>query len=111
MTRNCLVTSASFPLQTTLGDVSVRVAMSGATYDAWPLYVTATQLGAILPSAIPPGNGTLTVTYRGRAAEPVPIRVRRNVPGIFTTNQRGTGQAIVENVSASGATTDRKNVV
>ncbi len=100
-----LVTAASFPLQTTLGDVSVRVAMRGSTYDAWPLYATATQLGAILPSAVPPGNGTLTVTYRGRAAEPVPIRVRRNVPGIFTTNQRGTGQAIVENVSASGATT------
>ena len=99
-----LVTATSFPLQTTLGDVSIRVVMNGAAYDAWPLYATASQIGAILPSAVPPGTGTLTLTYRGRAAEAVPILVRRSVPGIFTTNQRGAGQAIVDNVSADGAT-------
>lgn len=89
---------SAFPLQPSLDGVSVRVAMNGVTYDAWPLYANATQIGAILPSAVPPGNGALTVTYRGRQAAPVPIRVRSGAPGVFTANQRGTGQAIAENL-------------
>ena len=47
----------------------------------------------------------LTVSYRGRASEPVPIRVRPSAPGLFTTNQRGTGPAVVQNVSATGEVT------
>lgn len=93
----------AFPLSTTLDGVSIRVTMNGAGYDAWPLYATATQVGAVLPSQVPPGDGQLTLTYRGRAAEPVPIRVRPNAPGIFTANSRGNGQAAVENVAANGA--------
>ncbi len=101
-----LARATAFPLQTALSDVSVRVVMRGANFDAWPLYANATQIGAILPGTVPPGDGTLTVTYRGRPAESVPIRVRAGAPGLFTINQRGTGQAIVENVDpTTGATT------
>lgn len=94
----------AFPLATSLDGVSIRIAMNGAGYDAFPLYANATQIGAILPSRVPPGDGMLTVTYRGRSADPVPIRVRARAPGLFTTNQRGNGQAVVENVSANGET-------
>ena len=100
-----LATANAFPLQTTLDGVAIRVVMNGAAFDAWPLYANAAQLGAILPSAVPPGDGMLTVTYRGRAAEPVPIRVRSSAPGLFTTNQRGTGPAVVQNVDSAGGVT------
>lgn len=94
----------SFPLNTSLSGVSVRIAMKGAAYDAWPLYANSTQVGAILPSRVPAGDGMLTLTYQGRAAEPVPIRVRPIAPGLFTVNSRGNGQAAVENVGANGET-------
>ena len=48
-----LATANAFPLQTTLDGAAIRVAMSGAAFDAWPLYANSTQLGAILPSAVP----------------------------------------------------------
>ena len=94
----------AFPLPVSLEGVAVRVAMAGATYDAWPLYASSTQVGAILPSRVPAGDGLLTLTYQGRPAAPVPIRVRPNAPGLFTANARGHGQAVVENVSANGET-------
>ncbi|MEZ5354780.1 MAG: hypothetical protein R2762_19275 [Bryobacteraceae bacterium] len=94
--------SAAFPLAASLADVSVRVQIGPAAFDALPLYVSAAQIGAILPSTAPPGDGTVTVTYRGRSSPPAPIRIRRNAFGLFTTNSRGRGQAALTNASASG---------
>jgi uncharacterized protein (TIGR03437 family) len=100
-----LARATAFPLRTTLEGVSVRISMRGSTFDALPLYTNSTQIGAILPATVPTGDGMLTVTNSGRAADAVPIRVRPAAPGIFTTNQRGSGQAAVENVDAvTGAT-------
>lgn len=80
-----------FPLTESLAGVSLRVDMAGLRFASWPVYVGASQVGAILPAAVPVGDGTLVLTYNGQISDPVPIRVRRNAPGLFTVNQRGTG--------------------
>lgn len=100
-----LVRASSFPLQTSLAGVSVRVvAAGGAAFDAWPLYASANQLGAVLPSNVPPGDASVIVSYQGRASTPAAVRVRRAAFGLFTTNQRGNGPAVIENVDPSGVT-------
>ncbi|MEZ5401276.1 MAG: hypothetical protein R2729_16520 [Bryobacteraceae bacterium] len=95
-------TVAAFPLGASLGGVSVRVNINGTSLEALPLYVSATQVGAILPANAPPGDGTVTVTYRDRTSAPSPIRIRHNAFGIFTADSRGRGQAAVTNASGTG---------
>lgn len=92
------VKSESYPLQTSLDGASVRVTMHGTSYQAWPIESGRERIRAILPSAVPPGEGTLQVTYQGRSSEAVPILVKSVAPGIFTEDPRGNGQAVVWNV-------------
>lgn len=90
----------NFPLLATFEDTSVRIRVNGANYDALMIYTYATQVAAILPSNVPKGTGTLTVTYQGRTSPPTPIKVVGNSFGIFTRNQAGTGPAIVQNFNS-----------
>src|ERR1700691_3386454 len=57
--------SLAFPLQTTLGGVSLTVLAGGQSYNAIPLFVSPGQINAILPSAVPAGSATLTVNHNG----------------------------------------------
>jgi len=91
-----------FPLTASLAGASARGPVAGADYDALPIYASDTQVGALLPSTVPAGEGTLTLSYNGRASEAVPIRVRPSAPGIFTVNSRGNGPASVQNIDAAG---------
>lgn len=86
--------ASSFPLQTTIAGTSVLVTMNGVSTAAWMYYSGASQLAAILPSSVPAGSGTLTVTYNGQTSQPFPITVVQNAFGVFTVHQNGTGDAI-----------------
>ena len=92
-----LLRNAAFPLGTQLGGTSVRVSIGSASIDAFPIYTVATQVAAVLPSNAPIGEGTVTVTYNGRASGSAPIRVVKNAFGTFSRNQAGNGPAIVQN--------------
>lgn len=75
---------------------------SGQSLAALPLFVSATQINAVLPSAMPVGLATITVSYNGQTSNPETVRVVRSSLGIFTRNSAGTGTAIVQNyVSAT----------
>lgn len=87
----------AFPLLTDMAGTSVRVSVSGTTVDAYLLYTSPNQIGALLPSRTPIGQGTLTVTYTNQTGPAVPIRVVRSTFGIFTQNQAGTGPAVAQN--------------
>lgn len=89
---------ADLPKPTSLGGTSVRVSAGGTTVDAFLYYTSSSQVAAILPSNTPLGEGTVTVTYNNVASSPVSIRVVRSAPGIFTRNQVGHGQAILQDV-------------
>src|SRR3954447_1229993 len=51
----------NIPLGRTLNGVSARVTVNGTSTDVLWYYVTPNQLGGILPSQTPVGNGTITV--------------------------------------------------
>ena len=60
----------------------------------------ADQLAGIVPSSVPPGAGTLTVTCNGQSGS-APIQVVDRTPGFFTINQGGTGAAIIQNYNSA----------
>lgn len=92
------MTATSFPLQANMGGTTVRITAGGSNLDALMIYTTAGQLGAILPSATPVGDATLTVTTGGQTSRPFSFRVTRSSFGIFTANQAGSGPGAIQNV-------------
>ena len=61
---------ASFPLPTTdgLAGVTVQANIGGTAVDCILVYVSSTEVGAILPSNTPLGTGTVTVNKNGVTA-------------------------------------------
>lgn len=76
----------AYPLETTLGGVSVQVSSGGTTANAIPIFVGPTQVNAILPGSAPTGTATLTVTYNGQTSAPATFQVAPSSFGIFTFN-------------------------
>ncbi len=90
--------ASRFPVDTTLAGVSVRlVHQLGQTFAAIPLFVSATQINAILPSATPVGLVTVSVTFNGRTSNLEAFKVVKSSFGVFTRNSGGTGPAIAQN--------------
>jgi len=93
-----------FPIATSMNGTSMKIAMGGSSFDVPMIYVVACsgtdQLAGIVPSSVPPGVGTLTVSYNGHSGS-APITVVDRTPGFFTINQGGTGAAIIQNYSAT----------
>ncbi len=94
-----LVQAAAFPLPTSDGLAGTRVHITSGTYsvDIPVVYTSATQVAAILPSNAPEGNAALYLTYRTLTSNPATIHIVRSAFGMFTLNQGGTGQAVVQN--------------
>jgi uncharacterized protein (TIGR03437 family) len=66
------------------------------------LYTSATQIEAIVPYSVPiGGTADVTVTYQGQSFTASAVPVVGTVPGIFTSNTTGTGQAAAVNQDGS----------
>jgi uncharacterized protein (TIGR03437 family) len=98
------VQASSFPLATSLAGVTIAVSQSGAMVAAIPLYVSATQINAILPSGAPLGSDTITVTFNGQSSSPScsqcsspTVQVVPASFGILSVNQAGSGQGVFTN--------------
>lgn len=94
-----------FPIATSMNGTSMKIAAGNSSYDVPMIYVVACQsvpdqLAGIVPSAVPPGAATLTVSYGGQSAS-APILIADRTPGVFTVNQGGTGPAIVQNANSN----------
>jgi uncharacterized protein (TIGR03437 family) len=89
----------SFPLQNTLGGVSVQVTVGGTSIDAIPLFVGPGQINALLPSKTPTGAASLTVTTAAGTSAPATFQVVDHSFGINSVNQSGSGPGIVDNSS------------
>jgi 6-phosphogluconolactonase len=89
--------TASFPLTAKLGGTSVEVTLGGVKKSALVVSASASEVTAILPSSVPVGDGTVTVTYNDRTSQSVPIRVVSASFGIFTRSQTGSGAAVALN--------------
>jgi len=87
-----------FPIPPTLDGVSVSVTVNGTTTHAPLYYAFPAQLGVVLPSTTPAGNGTLTVNNNGQTAS-TQITVLQSAFGILTINNQGSGRAAVFDLS------------
>ncbi len=90
-----------FPLSTAVGGTSVQVTVAGSKYDVFMIYSTATQVAGVLPSSVPVGTGTLTVTYNGQTSAAVSVKVVQSAFGIFTVNQQGSGPGSIQNYNSA----------
>ena len=91
------VEASAFPLGTTLGNVSVTLTQGATTVNAIPLYVSNTQVNAIMPSNAPLGRVSLRVLSGALKSPPVPVTVVTSAFGIFTAGGAGTGPGILQN--------------
>jgi uncharacterized protein (TIGR03437 family) len=89
------VANDAYPLQTSLGGVSVKVTVGDAVVDAWVLQAGPASVVALLPSNVPAGTGTVKLTYNDESAETA-IRVVAKSVGLYSTiglAAQGIGQA------------------
>lgn len=86
-----VLSATSFPLQTTLGGVSVAVTQGATTVNALPLYVYSGQVAAIMPSNAPLGIVQVTLTYQGQTSAPATAQVGTTNVALFTVPSSGMG--------------------
>ncbi|HLG99892.1 MAG TPA: hypothetical protein VKX49_26520 [Bryobacteraceae bacterium] len=91
------VQATSFPLGTTLGNISITVTQGKTTVNVIPLFVSAGQINAIMPSNAPVGVASLVVKSSSGQSNPMPVVVAANAFGIFTATGTGLGPGILQN--------------
>jgi len=88
---------SAFPLGTSLANVSISVTQATVTTSAIPLYVSASQINAIMPSNTPTGAVSVRVTYNGQKSNPMTAVVAQSAPGVFSARGTGFGPGIFFN--------------
>jgi uncharacterized protein (TIGR03437 family) len=94
------VTASSFPLGTTLGGVSLNVIQGSTIVHAIPVYVSASQINAVMPSNAPVGAVSLQVVSGNAHSNMSPVRVAASAFGIFTATGTGIGPGVLYNFVA-----------
>jgi len=94
---------SALPLPTTLGTTQVTVKSNSGptTYKAFLHFVSPGQINAVLPSAVPAGAATITVTVGTTTSAAAPFQVVENNFGMFTLNSQPAGMAIAQNFESA----------
>ncbi|WP_031498968.1 hypothetical protein [Bryobacter aggregatus] len=90
-----------FPLAPVFQGVSITVSQGGTSVSAIPIFVSANQINAILPSGVPLGTVSMRVGFNGRLSAPAAVEVVENAPGIFAISSGGYGPAVVQNFNSA----------
>ena len=85
----------SFPLQNTLGGVSIRLTQGSTTVNAIPVFVSGGQVNAIVPSNAPLGQVSLVLNYNGASSNAAPVSIVNSNFGIFAV-AAGRGPGILQ---------------
>ncbi len=101
---------SAFPLGTTLAGVSISVTQSGVVTQVYPLFVSAGQINALMPSSVTAGLATLRVTYQGVKSNAITIQIANSAPGIFAASSGGYGPGVIQNF-ISGASQPNNSLV
>lgn len=96
------ISQSSFPLTNTFSGVSIKVTQGSAAVNVIPVYVSASQINAIMPSNAPLGWVSMVVTFNG-TSNPSPVYVVHDSPGIFTFTGTGIGPAALQNAQNDGS--------
>jgi len=70
---------------------------SSRAWAALPLFVSETQINAILPSITAIGLVSISVSFDGRISNAEPVKVVRSSFGVFARNGGGSGRAAAQN--------------
>jgi uncharacterized protein (TIGR03437 family) len=89
--------NAAGKIDTTLSGVQVLFGSTAAPL----LYVSATQINAIVPYEVVGTSTTLKVSYSGATSSGTALQVAGSAPGIFTLNQSGSGPGAILNQDSS----------
>jgi len=89
----------TYPLQMTLAGVSVQIVSGNTAASAIPIFVSPSQINAILPDNTPAGTAALTVTYGGQTSNSASFQVVAHSFGIFTVNSANNGAGIITGAS------------
>ena len=87
--------AASAPLAASLANVSVQVAQGSTSMTAWPLFAWTGRVDAIMPSNMPLGSVTITLTYNGTASLLIPATVVASNFGAYSTNGTSGGRGVI----------------
>jgi uncharacterized protein (TIGR03437 family) len=79
--------------------VSVQIVAGSTTVNAIPIFVSASQINAILPDDTATGAAALTVTYGGQTSNTVSFQVAAHSFGIFTVSSTPNGAGIITGAS------------
>jgi uncharacterized protein (TIGR03437 family) len=90
------VQASTYPLQTSLSGISINIIQGSITVAAVPVYVSAGQINAIMPSNAPVGMASIQI-LNGSKSNLAPIRIAANAFGIFTALGSGSGPGILQN--------------
>ena len=92
----------SFPLSSTLAGVSISVTQNGAVTQCFPIYVSPSQVNAVMPSTVAAGLATVRLVYQSAKSNAITIQIANSAPGVFAISSGGYGPGIIQNyVSAS----------
>jgi len=86
------------------GKIATVLARTTVTVDGHPaplLYVSATQIGAIVPYSISSSQPRVVVTYNGAASPAASVTAALAAPALFTIDSSGSGQAAALNQDGS----------
>ena len=87
--------SGAYPIPTQLGGTSVKVTSGAVTAQAFLFLASAGQITAMLPSNIPAGSASLTVTTSAGTSAGQSFQVAANSFGTFAANSGGSGPGII----------------
>ncbi len=90
----------SFPLSATFSGVSVSVTQAGAVAQAFPFFISASEVYAVMPSTVTAGLATLRLTYQSRRSNAITIQIADSAPGIFAVSGGGYGPGVIQNILA-----------
>ena len=103
VTTPVLQSSAGEGLPVTLDGTSVSVTVSGGAPVNCPLYyVSESQIAAVMPSSITPGNAAITVTYNGVPSLGLFVTVVAGALGFDTYYGNGVGLAAATDPQTGG---------
>jgi len=91
------VSANAFPLGTTLSGTSVNIIQGTTTVAAIPVYVSNSQINAIMPSNAPIGMASIQVVNGNGKGNLAPVRIASSQFGIFSALGSGQGPGILQN--------------
>jgi len=100
---------SAFPLQNSFSGVTILVTQGSTSVNAIPLFVSAGQINALMPSNTPLGWVSLRLTFQNSPINPSPVYIVHDSPGIFTFTGAGLGPAAAQNVLSATSLLNNSN--